>query len=265
VAGKALQEGFIVAWHRRETWWVLVWVTVLGFLLGLGVAFLGVSTMSSVPLSPSGVPIGLPAHLGALVVLGLFLLLVGMPFVLGGIYGTIADAIREQPIGPITFWENGLRYFGSAWGLFLMVVVLGLGYLVVLGLLSVVLHFMGAFGTLVFVLASIAAGLTYAVWIMWAFGALFVGRESWRESLRFGWENMRHHFGTAVMVWLALVAIAVVLVLVDLLLVHTLGVLGSLVGAALEAWVSLFAAAAELSLYRVVHGVPSSVTSQLLT
>jgi hypothetical protein len=258
VAGEALREGLAVAWHRRETWWILVWVTVLAFVLSVVTFVMGLSAMSfpSSRLSPGGMPHALASHVAVLAVIGLFLALVGMPFVVGAVYGTIADAIREQTLGPATFWENGIRYFGRAWGLFIMALVVGFAYLAALGVLSLVLHLLGGFGMLLFVLAAIAAGLSYGVWMIWAFGALFVGHAPWSQSLRSGWDDMRRHFGAAVMVWLAVFAIVVVLVLVDLLLVRTLGVVGSLVGAALEAWVTLFAAAAELSLYRAAHGIP---------
>ena len=267
MAGEALQEGFTVAWHRRETWWILVWVTVLVFLLGVVGLALGFSMMQPgvSPFSPGGPPPGVAGHAAGLAAFTLFLLLVGIPFVVGGIYGTIADAIREQSLGPATFWENGIRYFGRAWGLFMMAVVGGLGYMVALVILLFILRLLGGLGMFVFVLVAIAAGLSWAVWMMWAFGALFVGHQSWSESLRSGWDDMRRHFGPAVMVILAQFVMVVALALVDLVLLRVLGILGRLVGAALEAWVTLFVAAAELSLYRVAHGVPKGPAPSVLT
>jgi hypothetical protein len=267
VAGEALQEGFTVAWHRRETWWVLVWVTVLAFLLGVVGLALGFSMMQpgASPFAPGGPPPGVAGHAAGVAVFGLFLILVGIPFVLGGIYGTIADAIREQSLGPATFWENGIRYFGRAWGVVIMAVVVGVGYMVVLAVPLFILRLLGGLGMFLFALVAIAAGLSWAVWIMWASGALFVGHQSWGASLRSGWDDMRRHFGPAVMVMLAQFAIVVALALVDLILLRALGVLGRLVGAALEAWVTLFVAAAELSLYRVAHGVPKGPAPPVLT
>lgn len=273
-----VRRAWDVAWHRRDTWWLVLW---LGLLALAGTAALSaLLVMANVPLSLAptsplspvpptappyallgpgtgvgAVPFGVGGpHLTALFGVGGLLLLLGaalgVPFAAAGSYSVVARALRSaERMGPAAFWVEGWRHWGRGYGLALLgLVVLALAVLAAV-ILFAVLHLLGGLGVVLAVLGSVAAFLFALVWIYWGTAHLFMGRWTWRRAFGQGLADAWTYKWPSLGVLLVVGLVASLLTTLPAPLEQLWLPLGLVVAGALSGWVSLFVSAVALAFH----------------
>lgn len=272
---EVLEGAWTLIWRRRDTWWIVLWTTVLS--VGAG-AVVGVLMAPLVPGVPSGtilggVPDGMPGSVfqsnffttvtlprgglpailpalmpGVLVVLLAFVL-VAIPFIAAGVYGVLARAMREEGrLSPYAFWQEGLRNWGRGYGLALMgLVVMGAAF-VAASLLFLVLHLLGTLGVVIAIIGIVAIFLFAVLWLYWATAHLFMARWPWGKSLgagmmdawRFKWASL----GTVIVLALLTGVLHAAVTPLD-----QVAVVGTVVALVVGGWLTLFSGAAQLGFH----------------
>ncbi|MDA8194514.1 MAG: hypothetical protein M0Z53_11050 [Thermaerobacter sp.] len=276
----ALRRSLEVVWREKQTWWIVLWVMLLWIgLLGAGAviagALLGISNLGSViggsvtAASLGSMMSGLRASAAGLAVFVMLVIFGGVPFTIAGVYGTLADAVRETPVSTASFWRNGMTYLGRAYGVLGWAGALWIGLGVVLVIFFLIAKAIGLIGVILLTLAGVVGVLFVGLWLNWTISALFVGKLSWVKSIGSGQRDARRYWGATLLTMLVLVGIDIVIELLGLLLTHLLGLLGTLVLFVFEGWFGLFSVAAYLSLYQEAHdgkgppGSPAAVVTNL--
>lgn len=253
---------FTMAWNvlirRRSTLWLYLWSIVVGMvMLGLwfafGLAALTPSLVHPAPYAPLtsnplfGAP---PSLLTAFIVYFLILAFGIFPFISGATYGSLAEALKDVPVAPRSYWINGLKYFGASYKAFF--VILAEFILVALTgvILAVILHFLGPVGMILTAIAGFALFIFGIIWSMWSLSAVYVGRSSFKTALAFGFKNSTKRLGPSLLMALAILGIAILFDLFYAALALFLpGSLVLLVEILMGALYQLFVSAAALSLY----------------
>ncbi len=267
------QPAWEVAWRRRDTWWLVLWLGLLSLaatsllaalLAAAHVPFGAVPAPSLFPARPPygglGPPTaGAPPWLGGaggaelLGVAGVVLLLGGfvvLPFAAAGSYGVVARALRSpEPMGAAAFWQEGWRNWSRGYGLLLLgLAILALAVLAGV-ILFAVLHLLGGLGVVLAVLGTVAVFLLAAVWGYWSAAHLFMGPWPWAQAFGQGlvdaWTYKWPSLGILVVLSLGASLVNALPTPLEQLWLP----LGLVVAGALSGWVSLFASAVSLGFH----------------
>lgn len=278
---EVFHQAWDVAWSRRDTWWLALWLGLLGVALLAGLAALLAASGVAVPGSafgvgsspygtlgpPAGVPsgslaplvagAGLPAAAGGLVAAGGLLVGLVAPFMGAGAYGVVARAMTSPDRLPAAaFWQEGWRNWGRGYGVLLLGLVIGAAAALAAVLLFAVLHLLGGFGVVLAVLGSAAAFVGAGLWMYWSIAHLFLGRWTWRRALAGGLLDAWSYKWPSLGVVAVLALGTFVVNLVTTPLMQLWAPLGIAVGVAVSGWIGLFSAAVELGFhaYGARHG-----------
>ena len=168
-------------------------------------------------------PFTVAIAVGAIILLGLALLFVSL-VAQGGMTEATVDLARNQPMSLGTAWRAGLHLFWRFLGLVLVTVAAAIvlafliGAFVTLAIGSSALVSDSARGVVatLWVLVGIALGLLaipvaigVSIVLAWAQRAIVVENAGPVVAIRDGWNLLRHHLGSSVMVWLVNVALSI--------------------------------------------------------
>ncbi len=259
---ETLQGALYVLWRRKKTWWVPLWAMILWIVLVFlgGMIILPMrhdlgSSLSAQDMSALGHQGTRLAFLGILAVLTV---LGALPFTFAAAYGTIAEAVRGESLGVASFWRNGLKYYGRAWGFFGILLLLWLGFAVIVALLDLGARHLGVAGVIVLAVIAIAGTVLLVLWSNWSAGAIFVGRKRWGGSLKDGLADTRRHWGATLLLMLVLFAVGLLFELLGDLLTKTLGAAGSGLYLLVDIIFAFYSLMAYLMLYAVAHQLAGS-------
>ena len=240
-------EGFRKALAQGGSWTVIVWIlgctmlmALLGIALGYGAfgASLSSGFLTTLALHPA------ISRLAPLALIGVVADMLIPPLVIGGMCGTLAQAIQGRPVSWATFWVLGLRLYGRSWGFIVYALLFGAA----LTLVSAV--FVPLFHLMAYPLLFIGVVVTIPITIR-MLGGLFVDELSLGESLRRSFR--RRAFGAIIVVAILIVAAASLPLGLLEMVAPRLGVAAQvLFGLALAALIPMMAAAWILSVYRAV-------------
>lgn len=182
-----------------------------------------------------------PARIATAMLLLLLVIILAGPLWMAGVYGTLAAAVRGDPVGWGSFWSYARSEYGRAWGLIAYTVLFAVVLAIVGGLLALILHVAGVVLMLLLILAVI--GLPVRM-----IGGLFLRHLGWGQAFSATWPLTG--YGS---LWLGMVGYAV-LAFVFMLIVAGLGRLIPLLGPALvlvvEAALQVVSAVWSLALYQ---------------
>ena len=271
VLNEVFPQAWGVAWNRRDTWWLALWLGLLSLAIlggftslmaqsGLPMPGSGLGLVTPAPYGTLGPPTGVsgasfsPALSGAVLAsMGGVLLVVGglvVPFMSAGAYGVVARAMTNPaPLPWSAFWQEGWRNWGRGYGVILLGLVIGAVVGLTAVLLFAVLHLLGGFGVVLAVLGSVAAFVGAGLWLYWSVSHLFLGRWTWARSLSRGlmdaWTYKWPSLGVVVVLLLG----ASVVNLATTPLVHLWLPLGLVAGVVVSGWIALFSAAVALAFH----------------
>jgi hypothetical protein len=200
---------------QSAVWSVVVWSLVFNLILLAVFAIMGIHMAPSLTSFPTPTA---TAKLGGAALLMLLVMVLAGPYWIAATYGTLAEAANGQPITWGSFWQNGRKMYGRAWGL------IGFSLLWVIGLMIIAMLFgamLRALGILVIILWII---ISLPILIRMT-GGLFSRQLTWGQS--FSQSFQPAGWGT---LWLAMAAYSfasiIILLLVSLILGH-IPVIGS--------------------------------------
>ncbi|MGC8489766.1 MAG: hypothetical protein ACP5QO_16315 [Clostridia bacterium] len=176
------------AWKRvigqPGSWTLIVWMLGFGSVLGgLFLAFGIGAVWSALPHTPGALSSGISpqlapsllAHLATLLAVVVLTSLLLGPFMMAGLYGTIARAVAGERVGWGTFWWAARRLYGRAWGLVLYSIMYTVALAIASAILVSVLH---AAGSLV-MMAALILSIPFAIRML---GGLFLDERGFGES-----------------------------------------------------------------------------------
>ncbi|MDA8198222.1 MAG: hypothetical protein M0Z54_02155 [Thermaerobacter sp.] len=268
---EVFQQAWDVAWNRRDTWWVALWLGLFGVAVlaatasllarsGLSVQGPGFGLVAPPPYGTLGPPTGvagaspLPGLSDpVLLSLGGVLMISGgliAPFVMAGAYGVVARAMRSRDSLPASaFWQEGWRNWGRGYGLILLGLVIGVIAVLAAVTLFAVLHLLGGFGVVLAVLGSVAAFVGAGLWMYWSVSHLFLGQWTWSRSLSQGLLDTWTYKWSSLGVMVVLILGGSLLNLVTTPLEQMWLPLGLVVGIAVSGWIGLFSATVTLGFH----------------
>lgn len=271
VLNEVFRQAWDVAWKRRDTWWLALWLGLLGVAIVAGLTSLmvrsglpvqgpGLGLVTPGPYGTLGPPTGgsgaslSPALSGpALVSVGAVLLVVGglgAPFMSAGAYGVVARAMTNpEPLPMSAFWQEGWRNWGRGYGVILLGLLIGAIAVLAAVTLFAVLHLLGGFGVVLAVLGSVAAFVGAGLWMYWSVSHLFLGRWTWPRSLSRGLLDAWTYKWSSLGVLVVLILGAFLVNLVTTPLVQLWLPLGLVAGVAVSGWIALFSAAVGLGFH----------------
>ena len=273
VLNEVFQQAWDVAWNRRDTWWLALWLGVFGAAMfavmanlmarsGLPVPGPGFGLVTPSPYATLGPSAGVNGgpNLSVLVSMGGVLMIAGglvAPFAMAGAYGVVARAMSSsQTLPAAAFWQEGWRNWGRGYGLLLLWLVIGAVAMLAAGILFAVLHLLGAFGIVLAVLGGLTALVGAVLWTYWSVSHLFMGRWTWSRSLGQGLLNAWTHKWPSLGVVVVVVLGASLVSLVTTPLAQMWLPLGLVVEVVVSGWIGLFFAAVCLGfhVYGERHG-----------
>jgi hypothetical protein len=195
-------EGFRRALAHGGSWTVVVWALVLGsalFLLmvGLGYSVAGAPFVSH-PLNSLTLRPETSGRLALTAVIALAYLALA-PLPIGGICGTLAQAVLGKQVAWRTFWIMAARLYSRSWGFVLYSVLFGVALTLASAILVPMLHLVA------YPVLYIGVLLTIPITIR-MLGGLFLDELSFGESFRRSFRG--RGFGAIIMV--AIVSVAAV-------------------------------------------------------
>lgn len=229
--------------HRKIVW-LLVWQCVFLIITGLTVLVLGVNqTRHGVPLSRSLLP---PVYV--------FLLL---PYFAAAFLGTLAEAMRQNPVTIGNFFGNGLRYFGRSYGLILSVLLVLVTWLLVIGVLFAVMHIVLRFSLgssfKILALVGLFLALIGSMWLLWTMNLLFVGGFRWLRALKYAWILQRKNFFLSLAATITALAGQLILIIMTLWITRIAGIGGQMAGLLLVMFLTMFWTLSFMALYRLTR------------
>ena len=268
---EVFQQAWDVAWNRRDTWWLALWLGLLGVAAlagltsvmarsGLPVQGPGLGLVTVPPYGtlgpPTGVPHGAfspePSALALATVGGVLIAVGGLvaPFISAGAYGVVARAMRSPaPLPMSAFWQEGWRNWGRGYGAILVGLVIGAITVLAAVILFAVLHLLGSFGVVLAGLGSVAALVGAGLWMYWSISHLFLGRWTWARSLSRGLMDAWTYKWPSLGVVVVLILGSSLVNLMTTPMMQLWLPLGLVAGVAVSGWVALFSAAVGLGFH----------------
>ena len=237
--GSLIRDAWALTWRYRFLWVLGLFTgTAVGSCSGFGTGNQFQSRPSSGDLSriapgmeqiPVEVEQWVVSHpatvalvVGVLVLLGLVLLFVSL-VAQGGMTEATVDLARQQPVTLGIAWNAGLHLFWRFLGLVLLLIVAAIvlaalfAAIVALAVLSSTVVSGNARGLvaalwvllgIVLALVAIPTAIGVSIVLAWAQRAIVVENVGPIVAVRDGWELLRQHLGSSVMVWLVNVGLS---------------------------------------------------------
>lgn len=199
---------------QSAVWSVVVWSLVFNLVLFAVFAIMGIH--ASLTSLPTPLAIG---HLVGVSLLMLLVIVLAGPYWIAAIYGTLAEAANGQSITWGSFWQNGRKMYGRAWGLIGFSLLWAIGLMVIAMIFGAILHALAILVVILWIIISLPVLIRMT-------GGLFSRQLTWGQSFAQSFQSA----GWGIL-WLAMavyaIASIIILLLVSLILGH-IPLLGSI-------------------------------------